>query len=115
MELTRISAGLKNAFKRLSIVGVVAAQIRRINGNRPTLQDLRESGSLEEHADSVTFLHRDDYVHRGDPSWVPDRRVDLIVAKNRGGPVGSVKLHWIPETQSYQEPDPGDDSNLDLM
>jgi len=52
---------------------------------RPTLTDLKESGQIEQDADGVVLLHREDYYHLDEPNYVPDRNADLIIAKWRDG------------------------------
>lgn len=67
----------------------------RLN-HRPMLSDLRESGSLEQDADVVMFLYRDAYYNRN----TEDKDViENIIAKNRNGQVGIVKLKWVPQYQ----------------
>jgi replicative DNA helicase len=58
------------------------------------MSDLRESGSIEQDADVVILLHREDYYHRseGEKDYKPDNKADLIIAKQRNGPTGSVEL-----------------------
>jgi replicative DNA helicase len=96
-KLTDISQALKDCFKRLGIVGVVAAQLRRppsANGEPgpPELDDLRECGALEEHADAVLMLHRDDYYNRNTENYKPDGLCQIGICKNRNGAVGRIKL-----------------------
>lgn len=71
------------------------------NSKRPLLSDLRESGNLEQNADDVWLLYRDDY-YNPEASVGPYSLLDVIVAKRRNGPVGTVSLLWRPETQDYQ-------------
>jgi replicative DNA helicase len=56
------------------------------------MSDLRESGSIEQDADVVMLLHREDYYHKGQADYVADNTAELIIAKQRNGPTGSVKL-----------------------
>jgi replicative DNA helicase len=56
------------------------------------MSDLRESGSIEQDADVVILLHREDYYRRGDKEHVPDNKADLIIAKQRNGPTGNIEL-----------------------
>ena len=64
----------------------------------PTLADLRESGSIEQDADVVMFLHRD----RGTDENLNDVETDLIVAKQRNGPVGKISLAFVPEYTKFE-------------
>ena len=71
------------------------------------MSDLRESGSIEQDADVVMMLHREDYYHRGDANWAdenPDKvgTAELILAKQRNGPTGSVDLTWDGSTTTFK-------------
>ena len=70
-------------------------QLYRKN-KRPILSDLRESGAIEQDADLVLFLHREEYYNREDPSL--KGKGELIVAKARNGPLGTVHLHFDART-----------------
>lgn len=91
-QLTQISASLKNLGRELNVPMVVVSQLSREpekrQDKRPMLSDLRESGSLEQDADLVLFLYRDSYYDRTNM----DDTTELIIAKQRNGPVGTVKL-----------------------
>lgn len=92
-EVSAMSRGHKLLAKKHQTVAVVLSQLNRgpegRSDKRPQLSDLRESGSLEQDADIVILLHRDDYY---DPECPNAGEIDLIVAKNRGGPTGVVTL-----------------------
>ncbi|MEI2736223.1 MAG: DnaB-like helicase C-terminal domain-containing protein [Rhodoblastus sp.] len=65
----------------------------------PRMSDLRESGSIEQDADVVMLLHREDYYHVGDQNWISDNQdrlneTELIIAKRRNGPTDVVKFTW---------------------
>ena len=62
------------------------------------LQDLRESGSIEQDADIVMFIYRDDYYKPEEP---PTNIAEIIVAKNRNGPTGKVELLWMPQYTKF--------------
>jgi replicative DNA helicase len=65
---------------------------------RPVLSDLRDSGNIEEHADVVTFLYRDEVYNPASP----DRgTAEVIVAKNRNGPTGMARLAWLPTVARF--------------
>jgi replicative DNA helicase len=95
-EITTISRYIKALARELNIPVVVLSQLNRSpegrEGHRPRMSDLRESGSIEQDADVVMLLHREDYYHRGEPDYVENNRADIIIAKQRNGPTGSVGL-----------------------
>ena len=95
-EITTISRYIKALARELNIPVVVLSQLNRSpegrEGHRPRMSDLRESGSIEQDADVVMLLHREDYYHRGEQDYQPDNTAELIIAKQRNGPTGTVKL-----------------------
>jgi replicative DNA helicase len=95
-EITEISRYIKALARELDIPVMVLSQLNRApegrEGHRPRMSDLRESGSIEQDADVVILLHREDYYHRGDPDWQPTNMAELIIAKQRNGPTGSIRL-----------------------
>ena len=97
-EITTISRYIKALARELDVPIVVLSQLNRApegrEGHRPRMSDLRESGSIEQDADVVMLLHRDDYYRRSEEEKddKPDNTADLIIAKQRNGPTGSVKL-----------------------
>lgn len=96
---TVISRNLKQIPKDLGIPLVCLAQLNRMvttrQEKRPELQDLRESGSLEQDAATVTFVHREDYYHRNDAKYTPDNIIEWILAKNQlGGRLGTARLFY---------------------
>jgi len=111
-EITRISKALKAIFKTLNIAGLVAAQLNRGNETsgirKPTLRDLRGSGSLEQDGDLILLLHREDYYHRGEDNYTPDQQVEVIIAKNKDGPTGNVPLRFEGKTQRISDWRPAD-------
>jgi replicative DNA helicase len=112
LEVSEISRGLKALARELNLPVICMSQLNRApeqrEGHRPRLSDLRESGSLEQDADVVALLHREDYYHRGDEDWM-DRNSDkigvaeLIVAKQRNGPTDTVKLSWIDHCTRFRD------------
>lgn len=101
MEVTEISRELKTLARELEIPVVALAQLSRsVTGRddpRPILSDLRESGSIEQDADLVMFLHRPDYYKQNDDNYEPTNITELIIAKHRHGAVGKIKLYFHPE------------------
>ena len=87
---------MKALARELNIPVVVLSQLNRAaegrEGHRPRMSDLRESGSIEQDADVVILLHREDYYKRGEPDYEQNNRAELIIAKQRNGPTGSVNL-----------------------
>ena len=106
-EVTEITRGLKIMAKELNIPILVCAQLARSTekqaNHRPALADLRESGSIEQDADQVLFLYRDEYYRneKEDPSSVEMGTSEVIVAKNRHGELGTVKLAWQGEFTQF--------------
>ncbi len=103
IEVSEISRGIKAMARELDLPVVCLSQLNRAaeqrEGHRPRMSDLRESGSIEQDADVVLMLHREEYYHHGDPEWSemnPDKVgiAELIFAKQRNGPTGVVKLVW---------------------
>lgn len=97
-ELSEISRGLKELAKELKCPIIAASQLNRQVENRqdkrPNLSDLRESGAIEQDADLVCFIHRDDYYDREAES---QGIAEFIVAKNRAGDTNTIRLAWIPQ------------------
>ena len=95
-EITTISRYIKALARELNIPVVVLSQLNRApegrEGHRPRMSDLRESGSIEQDADVVMLLHREDYYHKSEPDYVVNNKAELIIAKQRNGPTGKVDL-----------------------
>lgn len=111
-EISEISRSLKGLARELNIPVVALAQLSRAVESRqsrvPMLSDLRESGSIEQDADIVMFIYREDVY---DPETEKKGIADIIVAKHRNGPVGTVHLRFFDRTarfadlELYREPD----------
>lgn len=103
-EITKISKSLKAAFKRTNVAGLVACQLNRANETggvrKPTLKDLRGSGSLEQDGDLIILLHREDYYRKSEQGFTPTRQLEAIVAKNKDGDTGTVPLYFSGATQT---------------
>ena len=118
VEVSTISRQTKALARELKVPIVCLAQLNRgaeqREQNRPRMSDLRESGSIEQDADVVMLLHREAYFHRGDPEWdqnspeynpeVEEKRnvAELILAKQRNGPTGTVKFTWDEATTRFK-------------
>ena len=106
VEVATISRGLKALAKDLGVPVVAMAQLNRNpedkarRGNRPRMSDLRESGAIEQDADVVMLLHREGYYKKagdeaaGDAGDADDNLAELIIAKQRNGPTGDIRLHF---------------------
>ena len=106
-EVTEITRSLKVMAKEIDVPLMVCAQLSRATekqaNHRPALADLRESGSIEQDADQVLFLYRDEYYknEKEDPGAVEVGTSEVIVAKNRHGELGTVKLAWSGEFTQF--------------
>ena len=102
LEVSEISRSLKAIALELKVPLIACAQLSRAattrNDKRPMLSDLRDSGSIEQDADVVMFLHREAYY---DPNCEEKNVGEVIIAKQRNGPLGTVKVAWLPEYTTY--------------
>src|SRR5258705_1476082 len=110
LELASISRSLKGLAKELNIPIVVLSQLSRApearSDHRPQLSDLRESGALEQDADVVILIYRDDAYNR-DPNSPEAGTAELILAKQRNGPTGVVRLAFLREQTRFASLAPG--------
>jgi replicative DNA helicase len=128
-EISDITRGLKAIAKELDVPVLALSQLSRAveqrEDKRPQLADLRESGSIEQDADVVMFIFREEYyLSRSEPTRRPEEAddkfndryerwkercevtygtADVIIAKQRHGPIGTVKLHFEPETTKFED------------
>ncbi len=100
-EISVISRGLKSLARELKIPVIAVSQLNRSvesrEGHKPRMSDLRESGSIEQDADVIVLLHRDNYF---DPE--KDNTAELIIAKQRNGPTGVVKLAFLSHFMRFE-------------
>lgn len=101
-EISDISRSLKSVARELSVPVLALSQLSRAveqrPDHRPMLSDLRESGAIEQDADVVMFIYRDDYYnHDTDKKGVSE----IIIAKQRNGPIGTIELAWLPEYTKF--------------
>lgn len=106
-EIAQIARGLKALAREMKVPVLALSQLSRMvesrSPRRPQLSDLRESGAIEQDADLVAFLYRPSYYGEDELKRVgldPDREkniTEFLVAKQRNGPVGTIKLVWMPE------------------
>src|SRR6188472_1249986 len=104
-QVGQISRGLKILARELEVPVLAISQLSRAPEQRsppkPMLSDLRESGNLEQDADLVAFLFREDYYR--DPDDEPDGLADLIIAKHRNGPIGTPKLVFLDRFPKFAD------------
>ncbi len=97
-EVSTISREVKALARELNVPVVCLSQLNRSpesrEGHKPRMSDLRESGSIEQDADVIMMLHREDYYHHGDEEYEENHTAEVIIVKQRNGPTGSVKLQF---------------------
>ncbi len=105
-EISTISRYLKGVARELEVPVIVLSQLNRSpegrEDHRPRMSDLRESGSIEQDADVVMLLHREDYYHRGEEGYEDDHTAEVILAKQRNGPTGTVKLAFREKVTRFE-------------
>jgi len=106
LEISEISRSLKAVAKELNVPVLVAAQLSRAvearKDHRPMLSDLRESGAIEQDADVVAFLYRDEYYN---PDTMHKGAAEVIIAKQRNGPIGTVELVFHGSLTRFKDKD----------
>ena len=104
-QVADISRSLKQLARELKIPIVVLCQVKReVKEEKPSLSDLRESGSIEQDADVVLFLHdaKNDKDNNGEQDVTAGKEVDIIIGKNRNGPIGEARLLFLPAYTRFE-------------
>jgi len=105
-QISEISRGIKAVARELNVPVICLSQLNRASegrdGHRPRMSDLRESGSIEQDADVIMLLHREDYYRMSEPDFQPDNIAEVIIAKQRNGPTGTVKLTFLNRTTRFE-------------
>jgi replicative DNA helicase len=112
-QVAKISRRLKGLARELSVPVLCLAQVNRqveaSRDNKPQLSHLRESGAIEQDADVVAFIHREEYYQTNEEDREQFRgQADLMIRKQRNGPTGDIKLTWLHEFgrfENYQQPE----------
>jgi replicative DNA helicase len=102
LEIAEITAALKAVAKELNCPVIALSQLNRSleqrSNKRPVLADLRESGAIEQDADLILFVYRDEVYH---PESVDQGTAELIIGKHRNGPTGSLRVSFIAEQTRF--------------
>ena len=104
-QVTEISRSLKNLARELKVPVIALSQLSRAveqRGGRPRLSDLRDSGSIEQDADVVMFIHRDDKTNK--ESERPNI-AEILIEKHRNGPIGKIELYFDDKRTTFQPVD----------
>jgi len=126
-EISRISSALKALAREINVPVLAVSQLSRAPEWRashiPQLSDLRESGSIEQDADMVIFIYRDEVYYKTEEAWLdqfPDKEypreiADIIIAKHRNGPTGQIKTRFIHSLTKFENLENVSDTELSLL
>ena len=114
-EISEISRSLKALSKELNIPVIAVSQLSRKTeertGNRPQLSDLRESGAIEQDADLIIFIYRDEVYNRSEDN--PNRgKAEVIIGKQRNGPIGKIDLAFLDKFTTFKDLYKGETENI---
>ena len=114
-EISEISRSLKALAKELNIPVIAVSQLSRKTeertGNRPQLSDLRESGAIEQDADLILFIYRDEVYNRSEDN--PNRgKAEVVIGKQRNGPIGKIELAFLDKFTTFKDLYKGETENI---
>ncbi|MEM9585903.1 MAG: replicative DNA helicase [Planctomycetota bacterium] len=116
-QVAKIARRLKGLARELNVPLLCLSQLNRqaedSKDHRPKLSHLRESGAIEQDADVVMFVHREEYYHRGEDRAQYAGQAEIIIAKQRNGPVGDVQLTWEADFTRFSNKAPERHSEFD--
>jgi replicative DNA helicase len=116
-QVAKIARRLKGMAREIEVPVLCLAQLNRqaedSKDHRPRLSHLRESGAIEQDADVVLFVHREEYYHRGDEAAQYAGQAEIIISKQRNGPVGEIELIWEKEFTRFSDKAPERHSEFD--
>ncbi len=116
-QVAKIARRLKGMARELEVPLLCLSQLNRQaedgKDHRPKLSHLRESGAIEQDADVVMFVHREEYYHRGEDKAQYAGQAEIIISKQRNGPVGDVELTWEAEYTRFSDRAPERHSEFD--
>ena len=116
-QVAKMARRLKGVARELNVPMLCLSQLNRqaedSKDHRPRLSHLRESGAIEQDADVVMFVHREEYYHRGDDRAQFAGQAEIIIAKQRNGPIGEVLLTWESDYTRFSDRAPSHHSEFD--